>query len=107
MPPVPATPRLSSSSNSSPLQASANGLDGLDQLGAGFLRIAVQHARVVQVEQRVFDAGETGAFAALDDDDVLGLVGVENGHSVDRAGLVVARHRIDDVIGANDQCNVR
>src|ERR1700730_210968 len=87
-------------------EASANGLDGLDQLGACLLRIAVQHPRVVQVEQRVLDSGESRTLAALDDDDVLGLVGVENRHSVDRAGLVVARHGIDDVVGANDQGNV-
>src|SRR6185312_2337815 len=63
-------------------------LDRLDQLGGRLLRIPVQHAGVVQVEQRVLDAGEARTLAALDDDDVLGLVGVQDGHAVDRARLV-------------------
>src|SRR5579862_4049330 len=70
-------------------------LDCLDQLRGHLLRIAVQHARVVEVEQRVLDAGEARALAALDDDDVLGLVGVQDRHPIDRARLVVAGYRID------------
>src|SRR4051812_30297412 len=56
-------------------------LDRLDQLGAGLLCIPVQHARVVQIEQCVLDARESRAFAPLDDNDILGLVGIENGHA--------------------------
>src|ERR1700722_14240903 len=77
-----------------------------DQRGNGGLAVAVQHAGIVEIEQRILDAGETCTLAALDHDDVLGLVGVEDRHAVDRARLVVARHRIDDVVGADDQCHV-
>src|SRR3546814_5932064 len=40
--------------------------------------VAVEHAGVVGVEQRVLDAGETGALAALDDDGVLRIRSAEH-----------------------------
>ena len=60
----------------------SDGLDRLDQLVDGGLAVAIEHARVVQVEQRVLDAGEARALATLDDDDVLRLVGVEGGDAI-------------------------
>src|SRR5215468_7040658 len=55
-------------------RVSAYRLHRLDQLRGGLLRIAIQHAGVVEIKQRVLDAREAGALAALDDDDVLRLV---------------------------------
>src|SRR5262245_48795964 len=63
-------------------------LDGLDQLRRSLLRIAVEHARVVEVEEAVLDAREARSLAALDDDDILRLVRVQDGHAVNRARLV-------------------
>ncbi|MND04622.1 hypothetical protein D3C83_249820 [compost metagenome] len=45
-------------------------LEPLDQLPRRRLRVAVQHAGVVQIEQVVLDAGEPRALTALDDDHV-------------------------------------
>ena len=42
-----------------------------------------EHHGVVGVEQRVVDAGVAAAHRALDDDDGLGVVDVEDGHAVD------------------------
>jgi hypothetical protein len=64
-------------------RVSARGLDRVHQLRRGLLAVAVQHAGVVQEEQGVLDAGEPGALAALDDDDVLGLVRVQDRHAID------------------------
>src|SRR5262245_27507559 len=78
-------------------------LHSLDQFRSGLLRIPIQHARVVEIEQPVLDAREPRALAALDDDDVLRLVRVQDRHAVDRAGLVGPRHRIHHVVRPDDQ----
>ena len=65
----------------------------LNQLAHGGLRIAVEHAGLIEHEQRVVDAGETLALAALDDDDVLRLVGIQDRHAVDGARAVWRGHR--------------
>jgi hypothetical protein len=65
-----------------------------------------EHAGVVGVEQRVLDAGEAGALAALDDDGVLRIDHVEDRHAVDRAGRVGLGHRVDHVVGADDERHV-
>jgi hypothetical protein len=44
--------------------------DRLDQFPGHGLAITVEHAGVVTEEQGVFDAGETLALAALDNDDI-------------------------------------
>ena len=78
-------------------------LDHLHQHGLG---VAVHHVAVVAVEQRVHDPGIALALAALDDIDLLGLVGVEDRHAEDRRGFVGARRRIHHVIGADDERDV-
>jgi hypothetical protein len=55
-----------------------------DQLIRHVRTIAIEHAGVIGVEQGVFDAGEAGALAALDDDGVPAVDHVEDGHAVDR-----------------------
>src|SRR5262249_50158273 len=50
------------------LRCSADCLHRLDQLRRHLLRISVEHARVVEIEERILDAGETRALATLDDD---------------------------------------
>ena len=68
---------------------SADGLDCLYQLRAGFLRVTIQHARIVEIEQPVFDARKTGALATLDDNDILRLVGMTTGISAPPMGSVI------------------
>src|SRR5687768_13620025 len=53
------------------------GLQFADQRARHLAAVAVEHARVVLVEQRILDAGEPGALAALDDDGVLRIGHVE------------------------------
>src|SRR3546814_17021135 len=65
--------------------------------------VAVEHAGVVDVEQRVLDAGETGALAALDDAGGLRIAHVEDRHAVDRAGRAGLRTRVDPFGGAAPQ----
>src|SRR5690606_14801743 len=87
--------------------AAVERLELADQ-GAGHLRtVAVKHARVIRIEQRVFDAREALALAALDHDGVLRVDHVEDRHAVDRAGRIGLRHRIDHVVGADHQADVR
>src|SRR5580700_331888 len=83
--------------------AGSDRLDGLNQLRRRLLSIAVQHARIVEIEQRILDAGEARALAALDDNDVLRLVRVQNRHAIDGARLVGARDGVDHVVGADDE----
>src|SRR6516162_7565723 len=54
-------------------RVSAYRLHRLDQLRGDLLRIAIQHAGVVEIKERILDAREAGALPALDDDDVLRL----------------------------------
>ncbi len=70
------------------------------------LGVAEEHQRVVGEEQLVLDAGEPGVHAALDDEDRLGLVGVDDRHAVDRARFVVPGGRVDHVVGPDDQRDV-
>src|SRR6185312_10847534 len=55
-----------------------------DQAIRRFLAIRVQHARVVLIEQRIFDARKPGALAALDHDHLPGVDHIEYRHAVDR-----------------------
>src|SRR5215469_18453582 len=59
------------------------------------LRIAKQHQRFVQVIQRIFNSGKSGAHPALDDHHRAGLIHIQNGHAINRAALVFARGRVD------------
>ena len=58
------------------------------------------------VEERVVDAGEAVAHAALQHDDVARAVDVQDWHPVDRARGVVAGGWIYDVIRSYDQHHV-
>src|ERR1035438_1960327 len=68
--------------------------------------VAKEHQRVVEVVERVVDAGETGAHAAFDDHNGVGFIHVKDGHAEDGAGLIVAGGRIGDVVGADDEGNI-
>ncbi|SVM39198.1 Uncharacterised protein [Klebsiella pneumoniae] len=78
----------------------------MDHPGHHGLRIAVDHVAVFLEEQKVLDAGIAFAPTALDHIDLMGLVGVEDRHAVDRRGLVGARRRIDDVVRPDHQRDV-
>ena len=55
-----------------------------DELRQGVPSVAKQHRRVLFVEQIVVDPREARTHAALENDDVVGAVHVEYGHTVDR-----------------------
>ena len=78
-------------------------LEFTDELTRHLRTIAVQHPRVVGIEQGIFDARKPRALAALDDDGVLAVDDVEDGHAVDRRGGVGLGDGVDHVVGADDQ----
>jgi diguanylate cyclase (GGDEF)-like protein/PAS domain S-box-containing protein len=91
----------------------------LDDFGTGYsalqrhqhlvqhlLRIAEQHAVVLLVEERIVHAGVAGGHAALHDDRGLGLPDFQHRHAGDRAGRVVLRRRVHDVVGADHHGDV-
>src|ERR1700687_3414173 len=74
-----------------------------DDASDGFLRVAEQHAGLRIEIEIVVDAGEARLHRPLDDDDVLRLIDVEDGHAVDRARLVGACRGIRHVVRGDDQ----
>ena len=81
-------------------------LDALNELAGHFLAVTIEHAGVVGIEQRIFHAREAGTLSTLDDNDIFGMVGIEDRHAVDRTFRIAARDRIDDIIRADDQCGI-
>ena len=80
--------------------------EGLDDLLGHLLGVAEQHHRLVGEEQRVVDAGIARRQRPLEEQGGARLVGIENRHAVDVATRVGARHRVGDVVGADDEGNV-
>jgi len=72
----------------------------------GRLGVAVEHAGVLETEELIFDARETGAFAAFEADDDACFVGVDDGHAVDGGGFVTGGGGVDDVVGPDDDGDV-
>src|SRR3546814_5355872 len=62
-------------------------LELADQRARHLRNVAVEHAGVVGVEQRVLDARETGALAGLEDDGVLRVEDAGDAHDVDRDAI--------------------
>src|SRR5712691_11007010 len=60
-----------------------------DELGEAVLGVPEEHHTLLVVIEVVVDAGEARAHAALQHDDRLGAVDLEDRHAVERAGLVV------------------
>jgi hypothetical protein len=60
-----------------------------------------------KIEQLVGDADEAGTHRPLDDDDRSCLVHIQDRHPVDRAALVVACGRVDHVVRADNEHDVR
>src|SRR6185503_19949388 len=58
-------------------------LDRLDEFCRDFLRVAVHHARIVEIKEVILDSRKAGALAALDHEHVLRLVRVQDRHAVD------------------------
>src|SRR6266478_6779112 len=77
-----------------------------DDVAYEILGVAEEHQRVVQVIQRVVDAGEAGGHAALDDHDGARFVYVQDGHAEDGAGGVGARGGIGDIVRADHQRDI-
>src|SRR6266571_4046930 len=65
-----------------------------DELVDRLLGVPEQHHGLGLVVEVVLDPGEARVHAALEDDDVLRLVHVQDRHAVDGAGLVFARCRV-------------
>src|SRR6185503_8102879 len=59
-------------------------LDRRHQAGQGSLGVSEEHRSLGVVEQLVLDPGEPRVHAALEHDDAVGLVHVQDGHAVDR-----------------------
>src|SRR6478736_9236807 len=73
-------------------------LEFVCDFGDGFFGVAEEHGGAVGIEQRVLNTGEAGVHRALEHDDRLGLVDVEDRHPVNRAGRVVAGRGVGDVV---------
>ena len=86
--------------------ASLQRLDRRDEVLEAGLGVGEEHARLGVRVERVVDARVAAAHGALDDDDALGLVDVEDGHAVDGRRRVGAGHRVGDVVGADDEGHV-
>src|SRR2546430_9217042 len=69
-------------------------------------RIPEEHQGSIQIVERIVDARESRAHTALDHHHSSRLVHIENRHSINRAGGIVARRGVGDVIGSNDQGNI-
>jgi len=80
-------------------------LNCLHQLGDHVLGVAEEHAGVVPVEELVLDPREALPPAALDDEDVLRLINVEDRHPIKGTALA-AGGRVDHVVGADHQGDV-
>src|SRR5438046_7501924 len=72
-----------------------------DELGEAVLGVAEEHHALLVVVQVVVDAGEARAQAALQDDDRLGAVDLQDRHAVERARLVALCRGGGDVVGAH------
>ena len=70
------------------------------------LGVPEQHHGVIERVELIVDSREAGVHRSFDGDDGLGLVGVEDWHSVNRRAFVVTGGGVDDVVGADDQGHV-
>src|SRR5215204_2294285 len=82
--PDPNTPVMSAASGLAIRSVALQPLDRGDERGQPFLRIREEHAGLLIGVQLVVDAGVAATHRALDDDDRLGLVHVQDGHPGDR-----------------------
>src|SRR6058998_1420877 len=64
-------------------------LDGGGELLDRVFGVAEEHHGLRVQEQRVLDSGEAGVHAALEDDDLLRLIDVQDRHAVDGTSRVV------------------
>src|SRR3984957_9820726 len=78
----------------------------VDQTVHKRLGVSEQHESVVKIVERVVDAGKAWAHAAFDDHHGAGLVYVEDRHTENGAGLVGARGRVGDIVGADDEGDI-
>ncbi|MPL99903.1 hypothetical protein SDC9_46124 [bioreactor metagenome] len=78
----------------------------MQQLFDRLLRVAVEHPRVLLVEQRVLDAGIARALAALRDENLLRLPHFQHRHAGDRRVRVFLRRRVHDVVRADHDRHV-
>src|ERR1700686_2433207 len=62
---------------------SLHALHGLGQVAEARLGVPVEHGRARLEEERIFQARESAALPALENDDALGAVDFENGHAGD------------------------
>src|SRR4030095_16770045 len=87
--------------------ASQLGVTGAGQLANDTahkgLRVAEQHQSVIEIVERVVDAGKAGTHAALDHHYRVSFIDIQNWHSVDRTGSVLTCRRIGHVIRAAHQ----
>jgi hypothetical protein len=83
------------------------GLELGKQLAQGVHGVAKQQCGDRLVEELVLDAGEARAHRTLHEDHLTRLVGVQDRHAVDRGSRGRLGGRVDHIVGANDQGDVR
>src|ERR1039458_4036456 len=81
--------------------------DRCQQLLQCVLGIAEQHRGLGVVEKLVVDAGKAGAHGALEKNDVLRLVGIDDRHAVDGAAWSRVGGRVHRVVGPDDEGHIR
>ena len=79
----------------------------LDQTGDGFCGVAQAHVYARLFVERILHASITRLFVKVADDDVFGLVHIQNGHAIDGRALGGIGRRIDHVIGPHDDGQIR
>src|SRR5438093_12924198 len=77
-----------------------------DELGEALLGVAEEHHTLLVVIEVVVDPGEARAHAALEHDDRLGAVDLEDRHAVERARPVALGRGVGDVVGAHHERDV-
>ena len=70
------------------------------------LGIAVKHSRDWFEEERIFETGEAFALSAFEDNDGFRVINFENWHAGDGAARIVARIGIDNIVRADDDCDI-
>src|SRR6516162_4642401 len=82
-------------------------MSGLHQMGQRLLGVAIKHFAIRLEKQRIFESRKTPPTAPLEHDDRFGSIHFQDRHSGNWTLCIVARVGIYDVIGANNDRDVR
>src|SRR5215813_12578136 len=82
-------------------------LHRLDQVAKAALGVAVEHSGHGLEEQRVLQTGESLPLPALEHHHGFGTIDFDNRHPGNRTFRIVASVRVNDIVRADDYCNIR